>query len=178
MKAFVQMARLLAGEPVSSSAKWAVGDQWVKPSSDPDFTWKAEPVYFEVGNRRGLTGLLQIENGETLRAFCYPTAEDRWQARVGQWFLPIRRVVNKTPQQKPAYQKLTALVSGRIHSLLYREGAWIPAHESALLVESLNALISHALPVDVRLVRWLVSAEDQVQAGQTLAEFERAAQVR
>ena len=34
------------------------------------------------------------------------------------------------------------------------------------------------VPADVKLVRWHVTAEDEVHAGQLLAEFERAAQLR
>jgi acetyl/propionyl-CoA carboxylase alpha subunit len=179
LKIFLRMAQQLAEGTVGpSSSKWAVGDQWIKTPSEQGFTWVAEPGFFQADDRRGITGVIQAENGEILRVFCYPLASDRWLARVGNWFLQVRRVPARATQPVSQTQKLTALVSGRVHSLLFREGASVPAHESALLVESLNMLISHALPVDVRVVRWLVSAEDQVQAGQVLAEFERAAQVR
>jgi hypothetical protein len=174
------MAQLLSeeGGASSSQAKWAVGDQWIKSASDSEVSWKVEPSYFQTANGKGLTGVVLSEKGQSLRAMCFPLAENRWQARLGNWFLPVRRVPPKSAQAGPVHHKLTALVAGRIHSVLFREGAWIPAHESALLVESLGMLIPHALPVDVRLVRWHIGAEDQVYAGQVLAEFERAPQVR
>jgi biotin carboxyl carrier protein len=64
------------------------------------------------------------------------------------------------------------MIPGRVHSVLFRGGATVPAHEPLLIVESLGMLIPHALPVEVRIHRWKVAAEDRVFAGQELAEFE------
>jgi acetyl/propionyl-CoA carboxylase alpha subunit len=179
IKVFARMGQLLSSTvPGSAQAKWAVGDQWIKAIPEDDVRWRSGPEYFQVGELKGLSGVFQSEKGPTLRACCYPLSDDRWQARVGNWFLPVRRVVPRPSQSGPVPQRLTALVAGRVHSILFREGAWISAHEPALLVESLGMLVPHALPVDVRVVRWHVGAEDMVHAGQLLAEFERAAQVR
>src|SRR6185437_1993023 len=163
LKAAGQMGQLLSGSSASSSAKWAVGDQWVK-STEGGYVWKIEPSYFSVGEKKGLSGVIQIEGGQSLRAFCYPLAEDRWQARVGNWFFTVRRVPPKTSQSASPIQKLSSLLTGRVHSVLFREGTWVPAHEPALIVESMGMLVPHALPVDVRIVRWLASAEDEVRA--------------
>jgi len=178
-KVIARMAQLLSENvPGSAQAKWAVGDQWIKTVPVDAVSWRSGPNYFHVGEMKGLSGVFQSEKGPALRVCCYPLSGDRWQARVGNWFLPVRKVVPKSTQQGPIYQKLSALVAGRVHSILFRQGSWISAHEPALLVESLGMLVPHALPVDVRVVRWHVGAEDMVHAGQLLAEFERAAQVR
>jgi biotin carboxyl carrier protein len=59
-----------------------------------------------------------------------------------------------------------------VHSILFREGAQVPAHESLIIVESLRTLVPHALPMDARVAKWNVAAEDSVHAGQELAEIE------
>lgn len=186
LNACAAMAQLLysnAGGDPGATGKWAVGDQWIRSTSEPGFHWTVEPTYFSAKDRdgrerKGLSGTLQTGTGQHLRAFCIPIAEERWQARVGNWFLQIRRVAPKSGAQPSGKQKLTSLITGKVHSVLFREGVWVPAHEPALLVESLGSLVPHALPVDVRIVRWQVGAEDLVHAGQVLAEFERAPQVR
>jgi acetyl/propionyl-CoA carboxylase alpha subunit len=183
LKVFARMAQLLSeNQPGSANAKWAVGDQWMKEIPEAEVLWKSGPQFFQVGEpgkeMKGLTAVFQSQEGPTFRACCYPLSPDRWQARVGNWFLPIRRVVPKSSKSGTVFPKLTALVGGRVHSILFREGAWVTAHEPALLVESLGMLVPHALPADVRVVKWHVAAEDMVYPGQLLAEFERAAQIR
>ena len=68
---------------------------------------------------------------------------------------------------------LRALVSGRVHAVLFRKGALVPAHQNWILVESLGLLVPHALPVDARVTSCPVESGAWVQAGQVLAEFLR-----
>ena len=56
--------------------------------------------------------------------------------------------------------------------MLFREGTVIPAHEAFLIIESLGVLVPHALPKDVRVIKWKVAAEDRVTVGQDLADLE------
>lgn len=157
------------------SDRWAVGDQWVKP--DPLLIeWVKGPEIITVptpnGSLRGLSGVLAAPNGieGPLRFCAYPLAEGRWQVRLGSWVSVTRRVHIK-PGEKPA-PRISSLVGGRVHSILYQEGAWVAAHEPILMIESLGIFIPHALPVDVRIKKWKVKPVEKVYAGQDLAEFE------
>jgi len=90
--------------------------------------------------------------------------------RLGNWVMVTRRVPGKSAEKpKP---KVASLIPGKVHSILYRDGAIVQAHEPILIVESLGMLIPHALPVDVRIDRWKVIPEQVVHAGQELAEFQ------
>lgn len=161
-----------------SGVKWAVGDQWIKPTKSlENLEWEKELSVFDREGVPTVSGVLKLRTGRSCRVFGYPLAENRWQVRIGNWFLPVRRALPRA-EAGGASLRLVALISGKVHSLLFREGSWVPAHEAALVVESLGSLIPHALPLDVRIVKWHVAAEEKVQIGQLLAEFERAPQVR
>ena len=42
--------------------------------------------------------------------------------------------------------KLCALVNGRVHSVLYREGSVVPAHEPLLILGALGMLVTTRSP--------------------------------
>lgn len=157
--------------------RWAVGDQWVKTDADL-VDWVGEPkVWNQVQDGitlSGISGELRITDGRQLRVCAYPLAEGRWQVRLGSWVMTVRRAPGKsvgkaTEKPKP---RISSLIPGKVHSILYRDGATVQAHEPILIVESLGMLIPHALPVDVRIDRWKVLPEQNVHAGQELAEFQ------
>jgi acetyl/propionyl-CoA carboxylase alpha subunit len=183
----------------SMAPKWAVGDLWLK--SDPkasEIDWKKGPEFFEVEGQRGLSGAINI-SGKAHRVLCYPailpsglptsplsgsiggsaagpsaSLITKWMVRIGPWTFSTRRVLPQPKSadgQKPS-PKLMALVPGRVHSILFQQGAAVPAHETVLVIESLGALIPHALPIDVRIGRWQVAAQANVQTGQVLADLE------
>ena len=87
--------------------------------------------------------------------------------------LAVRRVPTSRGGERPK-PRIAALVAGRVHSILFLEGAMVPAHEALIVIESLGVLVPHALPCEVRVLRWRVAAEDEVRAGQELAEFDIA----
>ncbi|MCM2321752.1 MAG: ATP-grasp domain-containing protein [Oligoflexia bacterium] len=156
----------------SEGCRWAVGDQWAKlePSA---FRWVRGPESWSesgVSSRKGVSGTVELAAGQRLRLCAYPVTEDKWLVRLGNWTLPVRRVPQGPGTKRQP--RVLALVSGRVHSVLFRDGARVPAHEPLLIIESLGMLIPHALPVDVRIQRWKVAAEDPVRAGEELAEFE------
>jgi acetyl/propionyl-CoA carboxylase alpha subunit len=153
--------------------RWAVGDQWVK--TDPSLIeWVSPPEsWSELEGETsvtGLSGVLRISDGRQLKYCAYPLAEGRWQVRLGAWVMIVRRAPGKSAEKpKP---KISSLIPGKVHSILFRDGAMVQAHEPILIVESLGMLIPHALPVDVRIERWKVLPEQKVHAGQELAEFQ------
>src|SRR5690606_10935162 len=155
------------GSAAKATLKWIVGDQWVKPAEAVEF--EVEPQHFEFEQMPGMVGVLR--NG--LRFTVFPKGNVEWQVRIGNWLVVVRAV---DPAEKkaltPGVRTLRSLVSGRVHSLLFREGVLASAHEPLLIVESLQSLVPHAVPTDVRILRWKVRAEDQVQAGQIIAEVE------
>jgi hypothetical protein len=179
---FVSIGSALAPEAAAAGAeklpegalvKWAVGDQLASP--DPTLlNWIGEPEHWSVKKEGrdlpGVSGKLRVADGRVLRACAYPISAGKWRVRVGLWTLQVRRIV-QVPG-KPQNRKILSLVPGRVHSVLFREGAQIPAHEPILIVESLRMLVPHALPVGVKLRQWNVKRGDQVHSGQELAEFE------
>ena len=128
------------------------------------------------GSSPAFPGKIEIADGRTLRVCAAPLISEksqaRWQVRVGTWVFAVRRVVRTVGDRQARTPKLFALIHGRVHSLLYQEGAVVPAHEAVLVLEAFGSLVPHALPVDVRIVRWKTGAEEIVKAGQELAEFE------
>jgi hypothetical protein len=158
--------------------RWAVGDQWVKSSVLPE--WKDGPNFWKVDGKPGVSGWIQGTEGRALRVMAHPLPlnDHKWQVRIGKWIFPVRRVATGGPaqaQQKKSrlsHPPLLALVPGRVHSLLFRPGAIVPAHEPLLILESLGTLVPHALPVEIRICGWSCAKEDLVQAGQELAKLE------
>jgi acetyl/propionyl-CoA carboxylase alpha subunit len=173
---FISLAQLCASQvSPSTSVKWAAGDQWMKPSSTPpEIEWKEGPNFFEAEGRKGVSGFFSGPEGKTYRAFCYPTFDEKWLVRIGNWVFSVRRILPKASGIAKSVPKLNALVSGRVHSILFRQGTWVQAHDTVLVIESLGSLIPHALPIDVKIARWMVQSQTQVLSGQPLAELETA----
>jgi biotin carboxylase len=160
-------ARSLTAEP--GVVRWGVGNQAVSPSLE-GLHWVGAPTFSMINGMPAVSGSLELEAGVKVRAAAYPLVPDRWQVRIGLWAVVVRRV-EKVAGQKPR-PRILALVPGKVHSILFRANATAPAHQPILILESLRILIPHALPSDVRITRWKVSAEEEVSLGQELAEFE------
>lgn len=181
----LQIFAALAAEASDSwdpSNRWAVGDQWVKAAREA-LEWVGDPPvrWLRPGRATtdagapplsGLSGWVRLPDGRTVRFCAFPVSQDKWQIRVGAWMISIRRAQVSAGAKRVPPRKLLSLVSGKVHAMLYREGAIVPAHEALIVVESLRVLVPHALPVDVRIGRWKVLPEADVYAGQELAEFE------
>jgi acetyl/propionyl-CoA carboxylase alpha subunit len=168
---------LQTGKGSSDRSRWAVGDQWVK--LDPgQLNWVGEPrVWQRAEDAFGISGMVQLADGRKLRVCAYPVSAGRWQVRIGNWFMPVRHVLADPSRVarvagKPVQHRLMALVSGRVHSMLYRVDSVVPAHDPLVIVESLRVLVPHALPADARVLEWKVVPEQFVQAGQELAVFQ------
>ena len=154
--------------------RWAVGDQWVKPDQTP-LNWTSPPVCFQEEGEFGQFGMLELPSGQKLFCGSFPLKPDRWQVRIGSWILNVRRFppkVIKSQIVKKTYP-LLALVTGKVHSILYQRGSIVPAHDNVILIESLRTLVPHALPVDARIVEWKVMAEDIARAGDELGTIEK-----
>ena len=153
--------------------RWAVGDQWVRPTSQP-IPWARPPHLFERDGLKGLSGILNGKKADqTIRVCLFPLAQGRWRIRLGNWILGVRWV---QPRSGAGSRSLFSQVSGRVHAVLFREGTVVPAHEAAIVVESMHRLIPHSFPTDVRITNWKVEAEDRVMSGQVLAEVENLGQ--
>jgi acetyl-CoA carboxylase biotin carboxylase subunit len=169
---FASMASAAAPTDILKEARWAVGDQWIKPNPSK-LRWIERRQSQDRAGQLVVEGILELMDGRKTRACLFPVAEGRWQVRIGQWILPVRQVLPSSRATKAnRTRKLLSQVSGRVHSLLYREGSPVPAHEPALIVESLGMLVPHALPIETRLTSWKVRAEDEVRVGQHLADIE------
>lgn len=171
---FVAVCALVAsGVSDPESLKWVVGDQWAKSDAAVPFKWLEGPHFFEkAGVGKGLSGVIEGPSGGRIRVGVYPLgsgSSNKWQARIGHWDLVVRGVPAGAKRKQP---RISALAAGRVHSILYREGARVPAHEPLLVLESLGMLVPHALPVEVRIQRWKVAPEEVISAGTELADFE------
>lgn len=125
--------------------------------------------------RKGASGVIELQNGEQLRVCAFPL-EDRWNIRMGHWFLTIREPgppLSDLGQQRQEALKFPSLIYGRVHSVLFREGAQVPPHEPLILIEALGFQIPQSLPIPVRIRHWEVKAGEQVLVGQTLARCDR-----
>jgi acetyl/propionyl-CoA carboxylase alpha subunit len=150
--------------------RWVVGDQWARPDGGK-LIWKDEPLCFTENSEMGVSGALLVEN-KVQRILAYPFEKGRWQVRIGNWMMIVKRLnVRAAAPKKPLL--LTAQTGGKVHSLLYRSGVEVDAHEPLLILESLQTLVPHAVPIQARVIRWKVRPEERVRLGQELAEIER-----
>ncbi len=158
--------------PPGHGVLWAVGDQWVKPASEGEPSWAESPRGWEREGMPGISGYVQLADGRRLRVMACPLSPAKWLVRAGIWVLPVKRVLSAPGGRARKPPKLLALVEGRIHAVLYREGSVVPAHEPLVVLDSLGVLVPHAAPVDVRVTRWCRGAEEIVRSGDELAELE------
>jgi acetyl/propionyl-CoA carboxylase alpha subunit len=147
-------------------ARWAVGDQWVRVNPG-SLNWVGGAVRYERGGVPGVSGVLELKDGRQLRVCAFPVFDGRWLVRIGDRALAVRRVFSGV-----VARRVLSMVHGRVHSILYRDGVEIPAHEPIAVIESLGMLVPHSLPVPVNLTAWKVKAENVVHTGQELAVFE------
>jgi acetyl/propionyl-CoA carboxylase alpha subunit len=166
--------------PIRSPAgvvRWREGPRlWVPGSSASESVARRETL------RVGVSGWIALEDGRKTRVCAYPQQSARWRVRIGDWTLVVRRLpappaapsgLRFEAAPKPA-PLLKALASGRVHALLYREGALVPAHRPLVWLASMRSLVPHALPRDFRVAKWLVTAGERVEEGQALAELDSA----
>jgi acetyl/propionyl-CoA carboxylase alpha subunit len=166
------------------TTRWFIGERRIKTDADSieqakaSLIWSESPVYWDVEGRTAFSGVLKLSDkgawvgpkaiaSDVLRVCVYPTG-DHWLVRIGFWFNTLKKIPEKKDKKGSV---LKALNSGRIHAVLYLKGAIVPAHEPLLTLEAFGVLVPHALPVEARIVKWYVTAEDSVQEGQELAQL-------
>ncbi|MBY0470240.1 ATP-grasp domain-containing protein [bacterium] len=167
--------------PSFQNGNWLVGTRLVK-RTDQALKWVEPPkVESDV-----LTGVFEQEFPEMkdaharYRVCAYPMTpngaagtQNFWQVRIGQWFQKVRFVPDRpASESKTGVKSIRSLATGRVHAILFREDSWTPAHETVVVIESLGVLVPHSLPLDARIIKWGVKAEDTVYSGQELAEIE------
>jgi len=165
-----RLANVISSPESRPAVRWAVGDQWVSPDVSI-IKWVNGPEFWGTADLPGISGTVKLSNGQEQRVCEYPIApvpEGKWQVRIGHWVLMVRRISAPRKNREP---RALALVSGKVHSVLYREGVTIPAHETFLIIESLGILVPHASPIDFQVSEWKVRAEDPVSVGQDLAKI-------
>ncbi|MGZ6309638.1 MAG: ATP-binding protein [Bdellovibrionota bacterium] len=169
LKVFAALGAWVRPAEDGGTVKWSVGDQWVK--LDPEaLAWVGTPERIDEGGLPGVRGRVQLSDGTRPRVSAFPTAEGQWLIRLGSWFYQVKRATVGGPLRRR--RKILSLVPGRVHSVLYREGTLVPAHEPLLIIESMGILVPHALPLEATISQWNVSAEDFVRSHQELAELE------
>jgi hypothetical protein len=138
------------------------------PESLPDLVdavfW-AEPPQF-LKEDQILWGKLRLNSGISVRMSIVPLLSGLL-VRVGNWYRILQKRVDSDPQGGASLQ---ALVSGKIHALLFLGGAQVQAHEPLLMIEAFGVLIPHSLPVRIR--SWMIAPKQFVEIGQRLAELE------
>lgn len=174
------------------SLRWVSQDQWVTPLRDWEFcdsegqrlsmppeVWKLPGTegssrdLLGEGAFVGLSGWI-IDSSQRVHRFCVsPIRPGKWLVRMENWFQTVRFVKAK-PAASGAMNKprLLALVSGKIHAVLYPVGVEVPAHEPVVIIESLGQLIPHAIPRNCAISDWKRKKEDRVKAGEILADID------
>lgn len=194
LKRFAAVCAFALGDSASRVERWVVGDQWVKmgtkttakpgaKSGIKSLKWVQPPDIFSADkvinlhqqSTRGVSGTLEDPEFGRLRVCAYPIGDHKWTVRIGSWVMQVKGLVEPSraqiPGQLPMVRKLYAMVSGRVHAILFQPGSLVPAHEPILMLESLRILVAHASPVEVRVAQWKVKAEEHVRAGQELGEL-------
>lgn len=154
-------------EAPEEKGAWVVGERLALPLPGK-LRFDEGPRDFLERGMRGYAGVLSLDEGVRVPFFVYPVAQDRWLVRVGKW----ARIVRRTREKRKGQLKIHSLVSGRVHSIRFQAGAMISAHEPVILIDSLQTLVPHSLPIPLRVKRWNVRAEEWVTLGQELAELE------
>lgn len=172
---------------LKTSGQWRA---WGKKIPDPSrlkLRWTTGPEAISVsapvpaGKTRfrtieplaGVSGVIEFEapgDGEILsrRVCAFPVRDLHWMVRIENFFIPVKYVPSDLEELY-----IYALSAGRVHSLLQKEGSEANAHSPILLIESLQSLVPHSLPVNVRVKKWLVRTEEIIQRSQPLALIER-----
>lgn len=136
------------------------------PAPEKKLAW-TQRVEFWGGFHKGVKGFFQNDSGKIERICVYPIHDRRFVIRLQNWFFSVRRSEKGKPLQ------LMALTSGRVHSVFFKEDSVVQPKQTVLILESHQKLISHRLPIPVKIKKLKVRAEDEVLAGQELAELER-----
>jgi acetyl/propionyl-CoA carboxylase alpha subunit len=161
--------------PSLGASRWIVGEYSVQSQlpekNEANWTWVRPPEFWEFEGRKGLSGEIRFKSGEELRVCVFPLKQ-RWFVRMGSWSTSVRQAVTGGAGDKKPQPKLFALVTGRVHALLFRSGVTAPGREPLLVVESLGVFIPHAVPVAIRILQWKVKPNEEVYFGQELAEIE------
>lgn len=150
--------------------RWSVNGQPIANLPMP-VGWKKKSKRFKAKGSFGLSGeFLRLKGKRESVRFCvYPLDQaTQWVLRIGNWFFFVKRL----EENRVKRPRLLALVTGKVHSVLFREGVTIPAHQNFLIIESLGRLIPHAAPKDFIVKRWHVKAEDLVTIGNDLGEVD------
>ena len=161
------MANAIAevGEPLSPTESYL----WMNhrlPETDGRLKW-TQRAEANFGKLKGIKGFFQNSEGKTERICVFPIHEKRLMIRYHNWFFSIRRSEKGKPLQ------LMALTSGRVHSVFCKEGSSVESKQTVLILEAHQSLVSHRLPIAVKITKLFVRAEDEVLIGQPLAEIER-----
>lgn len=157
---------LVRGLSQDSDSRWTASGLRIGEDKT-EITWVGEPRHWIRDGMRGVSGEVSLSDSQSFRICAFPLSEDRWQVRIGTWWVPVRR------WQKGALPTLNSLANGAVHSVFFRENAIVPPHDPILLVESLQTLVPHAIPVDVKILRWKIKPGDRVRLGQPLADLEK-----
>ncbi len=161
LKHFSSVCNLLTESPY-----WFVGEVKVKPNPG-ELEWSEEPLLWKYQNRPAVSGILKLGANQRARVCAFPVLPNRWQVRIGDRFFLVRK-----SDSIPTVLGLYAQATGQVHSIRFRAGSRVPAHEAALVLETNQILVSHAFPRQVKIKKWNVKAGDGVTHGQVLAEIE------
>lgn len=160
---------LRTDEDPDEKGAWVVGERLTLPLPEK-LRFDEGPRDFLENGMRGYAGVLILEDSPRTPFFVYPVAPDRWLVRIGKW----ARIVRRTRDKRRGQLKIHSLVSGRVHSIRFQAGSMISAHEPVVLIDSLQTLVPHSLPIPLKVKQWKVRAEEWVTLGQELAELEPA----
>ncbi len=152
-------------DPLNEKESWL----WMNhrfPVAAGEITWIEREDFVENG-LVGVKGWFRSSDGSDERVCVFPINRTRYMVRIRNWFFSVRRSEKGRPLQ------LMALTSGRVHSIFFKDGSLIEPRQCVLIIESQQALVSHRLPIAVKMTNLKVRAEDEVVVGQELAELER-----
>jgi len=173
---------------LACSERWIISERWVIPGRKseggeptggsfnffgerlPALEWVSAPEFWSYQGGGGLSGRLVVDEAQRqveVGVCVFPKSANSWLVRLGKWFLTVRKIDNK----KNNNIRFGALVTGKVHAMLVRATALVPAHEPLVILESLGQFVPHCVPFPSTVIQWKVAAEEQVTSGQELADL-------
>ncbi|MEK6706976.1 MAG: hypothetical protein AABZ06_14455 [Bdellovibrionota bacterium] len=152
---------------------WIIGGRKLKPTN-VEIKWSDGPA--EIPGK-GIAGVIEKPGG-TLRVCAFPLTLSpysmEWQVRIGVWAMRLKMSAMSSEKSTNKKHRLfiRSLVSGKVHSIFFKENAVVRAHDPLLVVESLGILVPHSSPKDVRVLEWMVRAEDLIDRGKEAVRVE------
>jgi hypothetical protein len=176
IQAFQELSALLRSES-DGKGVFAIGTTLLRAEARPPRgeDWTVPPAWAtEFGVGRVLRGELRGTPVCLSPLFLSPDLGQSWRVHFGHASRIVRKLVREPGEDVAKTQRvpLLAQAAGRIHAVLFATGKRVGAESPLLVIESTRSLLAHQIPVESKVIEWLVRSDDRVSQGQVLGWLE------